>query len=103
MLSSYSSVAESAGPAPADIAALVPALWLSLAAAMLVVGLMVGLSIRRPAGATPPVLILAACFPLATGVLFWRFNGLDSAAVLFLVAGLLTLAASVVRPQEPRS
>lgn len=98
LLSSYSSVVESAGQSPADIAALVPALWLSFTVAMVACGLMVASALRTSTPTPTSVLVLSAAFPMMAGIFFWRFLGFDSASGIFLVVGVLTLAAAVALP-----
>ena len=98
--SSYGSVVSSASNAPADIATLVPALWLSLASAMLIFGAIVVSTIRRSDAGTRLTLLLAGLFPAASGICFARFLGLGSATTILIVVSLLTLVASAVRPSR---
>ena len=97
LLSSYSSVAASGRQAPADVATLLPALWLDLAIALIVFGLIVALTARAVSGAGP-FLLLAGCFPIATALVWFRFLGFGPAAVILLVVGGLTLGAAAISP-----
>jgi hypothetical protein len=98
--SSYGSVVSSAGNAPADIAMLVPALWLSLASAMLIFGTVVISTVRRTDAGARLTLLLAALFPAASGICFARFLGFGSATAILLLVSLLTLVAAAVRPSR---
>jgi uncharacterized membrane protein len=100
LVSSYRSIVASAQQAPADIATLVPALWLAFTAAMIVFGVIVTATTRRD-GLNPRLtLFLVALFPTATGICFVRFLGFMSVTViLFIVAGL-TLAAAAMRRSQ---
>jgi hypothetical protein len=96
--SSYGSVAASAANAPADVATLVPALWLSLASAKLVFGAVVASITRRTDTEARLTLLLVALFPAASGACFARFLGFGSATTILALVSLLTLLAAAVRP-----
>jgi hypothetical protein len=98
--SSYGSVVSSARNAPADIATLVPALWLSLASAMLIFAAIVMSTVRRGDAGARLILLLAGLFPAASGICFAAFLGLGSATTILIVVSLLTLVASAVRPSR---
>jgi hypothetical protein len=98
--SSYGSVVTSAKNAPADIATLVPALWLSLASAMLVFGVLVGSTTRRADAGARLTLLLAALFPAASGICFAAFLGFGSATTILILVAVLTFAAAAVRPSR---
>jgi len=95
LVSSYGSIVTSAQRAPADIATLIPALWLAFAVAMIVFGVIMAATTRRD-GLNPRLtLFLVALFPTATGMYFVRFLG-------FMRAPLFSssLLASRLPPQR---
>jgi len=87
-----------AAEGPRELAAVIPALWLGMSAAMLVVGLMLIVIGRRPGPAGRILVGLAALVPLANAVLLVAGAGIVAPVFIFGVVGLLTLAAAWQHP-----
>lgn len=97
-LTGYDSVTALASEGPADLAALVPALWLAFSLDLAVIGLILGVVAIRLAAGGRLILVVAALCPLGAAGLQLRFLGfIPPTAILLAVAGL-TLVAAGVRP-----
>lgn len=96
----YGWVADLALQAPAELRTLAPALWLSFAFDLVVVGLIVGVVALRPSPTGRLVLAIAAACPLAGAALQLRFLGFIPPTGILLALGVLTLVAAAVLPGE---
>jgi len=64
----YGSVTELAGQAPADLASLVPALWVMFSLDLVILGLIVALIAWRPSATGRVILVIAALSPFGLTV-----------------------------------
>ena len=94
----YDSVTALAREGPADLAALVPALWLVFAFDLVIIGLMVGVVAIRGATGGRMIMVLAALCPLGAAGLQIRFLGFIPPTAILLTVAALTVVAAGVRP-----
>lgn len=93
--SGYQSVAFLAQQGPTGLGALVSALWLAFSAAMITLGLIVAILARGQVAEARAILVLAACFPLATAALQLRFLGFIPPVAILATIALITFAGAV--------
>ena len=98
----YDSVTALAAEGPADLATLVPALWLAFSVDLAVIGLMLGVVALRVAAGARLILVLAALCPLGAAGLQMRFLGFIAPTAILLFVAALTLVAAGVRPAGGR-
>lgn len=95
----YDTISQLAEQAPADLAALAPALWLAFSFDLSVVGLIVAVIAIRPSTPGRLVLVVAAISPLSAAALqLWFIGFMPPTAILLIVVGLTIIAAGVLPP-----
>ncbi len=83
-----------AAQGPKDLADAVPALWLGLSVAMIVVGALLVVEALTPGPAQRTILTLAAALPLAEAVLLVVKTGPIGPVYIFAFVGVLALVAA---------
>jgi cell division protein FtsW (lipid II flippase) len=99
----YDSVTALAAQGPADVQALMPALWLAFSFDLIVIGLILGVVAFRPARSTRLVVAVAALCPLCVAALQIRYIGFIVPTAILLGLSALTLIAASVIPSNPDS
>jgi len=93
----YDSVTRLSMHAPTELHALVPALWLSFAFNLTVVGLVVGVVAFRPGSAGRLILTIAAACPMsAAGLQLWFLGFIPPTGLLLAIGGLTLVAAGIL-------
>ena len=98
--SSYRQVVLQAQQGISGLTPLVATLWLTFAAALLVLAGIVGLVALGRVGGGRWVLALAGCFPLITVVLQLLLLGFTRATAMLAAVAVVTFAAAVALPGE---
>jgi hypothetical protein len=99
-MSGYQSVALLAQQGPTGLGPLVSALWLAFSAAMITLGLIVAILARGQLAATRAILVLAACFPLATALLQLRFLGFIPPVAILAAIAVIGFAGAAAVPRS---
>jgi hypothetical protein len=99
--SGYQSVTLLAQQGPSGLGGLISALWLAFSAAMITLGLIVAILAREHVGGARAILILAACFPLATAALQLRFLGFIPPVAILGTIALVSFAGAIASPRSP--
>jgi hypothetical protein len=99
--SGYQSVTLLAQQGPSGLGGLVSALWLAFSAAMITLGLIVAILARGQVGGARAILVLVACFPLATAALQLRFLGFIPPVAILGTIALVSFAGAVASPRSP--
>jgi hypothetical protein len=97
-LSEYRGVVQQAQQGLSGQTFLVATLWLTFAAAMLVLGAIVGLVPFGRVTGGRWILAFAGCFPLITVVLQLTLLGFTAATAVLLAVAIVTFAAAIVAP-----
>lgn len=93
----YKSVTQLAMRSPAELQALVPALWLAFALDLTVVGLIVGVVALRPGATGRLILGMGAACPLsAAGLQLWFLGFIPPTGILLGIGGLTLVAAGIL-------
>jgi hypothetical protein len=99
----FGPVTAAAALGPPELAALVPALWLSFSLDLVVLGLIAAVVAWRPSAAGRLVLAVAALTPLGAAGLQMRFLGFIPPTGLLIALGSITLTAATLLTGESRT
>ena len=98
----YDSVTQLAAQGPAELQALMPALWVAFSLDLVVIGLILAVVARRPIPRDRLLLAVAAFSPVGAALLQIRFLGFIPPSAILLALGAFTLTAAVVVPPATR-
>ena len=102
-ITGYDSVSALAREGPADLASLVPALWLVFAFDLVIIGLIVGVVAIGGATGGRLIMVLAALCPLGAAGLQICFLGFIPPTAILVTVAALTLMAAGMRPARGKN
>jgi hypothetical protein len=94
----YSWITQLAEQSPGVLRTLAPALWLSFALDLVVIGLILAVLAVRPCAIARPLLVVASLCPIGAAMLQLRFLGFVPPTGILFGVGALTLVAAAVTP-----